>query len=110
MEEYNVILTWEAIYDIAGIADYIELMFGREKADLFQRNIKMESQKLSYMYGIFQQTQIWYRNYVIYKKPFLPSLIFYIVKNVEKEVHILRVLREECDWGNILKTQHVYTY
>lgn len=110
MEEYNVILTWEAIYDIAGIADYIEFMFSREKADLFQKNIKMESRKLSYMYGIFQQTQIWYRNYVIYKKPFRPSLIFYIVKNIEKEVHVLKVLREESDWENILKTQQVYTY
>lgn len=25
MQEHNVILTWEAIYDIADIADYIEM-------------------------------------------------------------------------------------
>lgn len=44
------------------------------------------------------------------KKLFSPSIIFYIIKEPENEVHILRVLREERDWENILEKQHSYTY
>lgn len=33
MQERKVILTWEAIYDVTDIADYIEQEFGRERAD-----------------------------------------------------------------------------
>ncbi len=33
MQERKVILTWEAIYDVTDIADYIEQEFGREWAD-----------------------------------------------------------------------------
>ena len=32
MQERNVVLTWEAIYDVTDIADYIEKEFGRERA------------------------------------------------------------------------------
>lgn len=35
MEEYNVILTLEAIYDIVEIAEYIESTFGKEKQQLY---------------------------------------------------------------------------
>ena len=38
------------------------------------------------------------------------SIIFYVVKEPENEIHILRVLREERDWGRILKEQQEYTY
>ena len=76
MQERNVVLTWEAIYDVTDIADYIEQEFGRERADRFERDIR---------------------------QPFPPSIIFYVVKEPENEIHILRVLREEWDWGRILK-------
>ena len=39
MQERKVILTWEAIYDITDIADYIEAYFGIERADRFQQDI-----------------------------------------------------------------------
>lgn len=44
MNDYNnkVILTWEAIYDVTDIADYIELEFGRPRADRFQYEIKAD--------------------------------------------------------------------
>lgn len=47
---------------------------------------------------------------VIYKKPFPPSIIFYVVKEPENEVHILRVLRQERDWETILVQNQEYTY
>lgn len=40
MQEYEVILTWEAIYDVTDIADYIEAEFGQNRADRFQEDIK----------------------------------------------------------------------
>ena len=77
-QELKIVMTWEAIYDITDIADYIELWFGVD------------------------------RGYDIYEKIFNPSIIFYIVK--DGMVHILRVLRHERDWENILKGQLEYTY
>ena len=53
---------------------------------------------------------IYYLSYSIFKKTFPPSIIFYVIKEPENEIHILRVLREERDWGKILKGQQNYTY
>lgn len=36
MHDYKVILTWEAIYDVTDIADYIEAEFGQARADRFK--------------------------------------------------------------------------
>ena len=47
MHEYKVILTWEAIYDVTDLTDYIEADFGRERADRFQNDIKNEMTKRS---------------------------------------------------------------
>lgn len=69
MHGYKVILTWEAIYDVTDMADYIEAEFGQDRADCFQNAIKEEL-----------------------------------------EVHVLRVLREERSWQNILKKTRNYTY
>ena len=45
-----------------------------------------------------------YANYAIHKKPFPPSIIFYIIKESQKEIHILRILRNECDWKTSRKS------
>ena len=110
MQECEVILTWEAIYDVTDIADYIEAEFGQNRADRFQEDIKKEMKKLGYIGGGFPKTRILYRNYTIHKKPVPPSIIFYILMEEKKEVYILRVLREERNWQNILKKTKSYTY
>lgn len=110
MQERKVILTWESIYDITEIADYIETEFGTSRANKFQVDIKRQFRDLEVFGGAFGKTQIIYRNYYIYKKIFPPSIIFYIIKEPEKEIHILRVLREERDWKKILTQQQEYTY
>lgn len=108
MPERNVILTWEAIYDVADIAEYIEADFGIERADQFQDDIKKQMSLLGSTNVVFGRTQIYYRNYAIHKKPFPPAIIFYVMK--EQEVHILRVLREERDWESILRKEQKYSY
>lgn len=110
MDEYKVVLTWEAIYDVTDITDYIEAEFGQIRADRFQDDIKRQMTKLGYMGSVFPKTQILYRNYSIHKKPFPPSIIFYVRMEKKREVHILRVLREERDWQNILNDTQSYTY
>ena len=110
MPDYKVVLTWESVYDVAEIAEYIEDKFSRQKADEFQRGIEKEFTKMATNAKLYQKTYILYREYDIHRKVFKPSLIFYIVKEEKREVHILRVLREERDWGNILKNTEDYTY
>lgn len=107
-QELKIVMTWEAIYDITDIAEYIELWFGVDRADQFQMQIQDSIQELSYSAGMMGMTYIQYRGYDIYEKIFNPSIIFYIVK--DGMVHILRVLRHERDWENILKGQLEYTY
>ena len=68
MHDYKVILTWEAIYDVTDIADYIEAEFGQARADRFQNDIQAQMKKLGYMSGVFPKTHILYRNYYIHKK------------------------------------------
>lgn len=109
-QEYKVIVTWEAIYDIAAIADYVEVEFGKERADRFQIQMKEKIVSLAYMGDFFGKTYIYYRSCNIYRRLFPPSIIFYIVKEAEKEIHVLRVLRQECDWKNLLSQRETYTY
>lgn len=45
MQEHKIILTWEAIYDITGITDYIEYEFGKTRADRFRNDIRKELEK-----------------------------------------------------------------
>lgn len=110
MHERKIILTWEAIYDITDITDYIESEFGIERADRFQNEIQKQLRYLGIAGSGFGKTNMRYRDYFMYKKPFPPSAIFYIIKELEKEIHILRVLREECDWEKLLTEQQTYTY
>ena len=102
MHDYKVILTWEAIYDVTDI--------GQARADRFQNDIQAQMKKLGYMSGVFPKTHILYRNYYIHKKPFPPSIIFYVFMEHTQEIHILRVLREERDWTRVLEQEPNYTY
>lgn len=110
MQEYNILLTQESIHDIADITEYIEIRFGSVCADRFQARLKKEITQLSYMGGMFCHTQIFYKGHAIHKKLFPPSIIFYIIKESPYEIHILRILRNECNWKNILSNGHLYTY
>ena len=53
MQEYNVILTWEAIYDVTDLADNIEEEFGWERADQFQNDIRKRMESLGQLSGAF---------------------------------------------------------
>lgn len=110
MQEHKVILTWEAIYDVTDIAEYIEAVFGQNRADRFQLDLDKQLEHLEYVGSMLEKTDLLYRGYPIFKKVFSPSIIFYIVKDSEKEIHVLRVLREERDWEKVMTLRQEYDY
>ena len=58
MHDYKVILTWEAIYDVTDITDYIEAEFDQTRADRLQNDIQSQMKKLGYLSGSFPKTHI----------------------------------------------------
>ena len=100
----------DAFRKITELRDYIEEEFGQQRADRFQSDLKEQMQNLSQFSTAFPRTQILYRGYSIHKRSFPPSIIFYIIMEETKEIHILRVLRHERDWENILLQRSTYTY
>ena len=110
MHDYDVVWSREAIYDVADIADYIELRFGRERADRFDYAIDVEGKALGRDFRMYTGTGIYYRKKLILKKLFDPSIIFYFVDDASKTVFIIRVLRHERNWQKILREEISYTF
>ena len=52
MQDYKIILTWEALYDVTDIADYIEEEFGQQHADRFQSNLKEQMQNSINLFSV----------------------------------------------------------
>ena len=61
MHDFDVVWSREAIYDVADIADYIELRFGRERADRFIDDIDVEGEALGHDFRMYTGTGIYYR-------------------------------------------------
>lgn len=78
MQEYKIILTWEAIYDVTDIADYIEEEFGQQRADRFQSDLKEQMQNLGQFSTAFPRTQILYED-IPYIKDLFRHLLFFIL-------------------------------
>lgn len=110
MGDYDVVWSRESVYDVADIADYIELRFGRERADRFVGDIDEACEALGRDYELYTGTGIYYRKKLILKKVFSPSIIFYCVDEAERRVYIIRVLRHERNWQKILREGLSYTF
>lgn len=52
------------------------------------------------------KTDLEYRGYQIYKRPFSPAIIFYVI--IEEVVHVLRILREEENWSLYFRNNENY--
>ena len=102
----KVLLTVEAIYDVADIADYIEDAFGEERALQFEVDIERRFERLGDYAHV--DTGIRYKGCAICKGVFSPSLIFFVV--LDGAIHVLRVLREERDWHDALRRKQRYDY
>ena len=109
-EEYEVRWSNEAIYDIAEIEDYIEIMFGIDRAEKFHEQIDNEGVLIGTRYNLNRGTGIYYRGFLIKKKIIKPSILFYCVDEAKKVVYVLRVLRHERNWQKMLREQSFYTF
>ena len=110
MDEYKVVWSRESIYDVADIADYIELRFGQERADRFTDDIDAEGAALGRNFRIYTGTGIYYRKRLILKKVFGPSILFYYVDDAAQTVYVIRALRHERNWQKILREGISYTF
>ncbi len=110
MDEYEVLWSQESIYDAADIEDYIEADFGEERAERFHSEIDYEVGRLGSTHKLYTGTGIYYRGFLILKKPFSPSIIFYTVDDLLKRVYVLRILRHERDWQKMLRETLYYTF
>ena len=110
MKERKVILTWESIYDITDIAEEIEFNFGKRVADKFQLEIAQKIFSLNQDADVFRDIGIEYRGWSIKRRIYKKSLIFYIVKDMENEVHVIRVLTSDQKWEDIISEDDEYTY
>ena len=110
MHDYNVVWSRESIYDVADIADYIEFRFDQERADRFNDDIDCEVEKLGREYKLYTGTGIYYRQKLILKKVFGPSIIFYYVDDNQQTVFVIRVLRHERNWQKIIREGISYTF
>ena len=110
MHDYEVMWSRESIYDVADIADYIELCFGKDRADRFNDEIDLEIERLSKDFRMYAGTGIYYRKKLILKKVFDPSIIFYFVDDVKEKVYVIRVLRHERNWQKILREEISYSF
>ena len=110
MHNYEVVWSRESVYDVADILDCIELRFGRKRADQFDEDIDREIKALSSDFEFYTGTGIYYRDRLILKKVFNPSIIFYYVDDAKKTIFVIRVLRHERDWQRILREAISYTF
>lgn len=108
MLERKVIVTYEAINDIVDAEEYIRYSFGPEKAFEYRNSIFDELKSLSITAGSYANSGFKYKGYTIYKKPFHPAIIFWVIIN--EEVHILRVPREEYNWQKFFKENQYSEY
>ena len=58
MHDYKVILTWEAIYDVTDITDYIEAEFDQTRDDRLQNDILTQMKKFGNQSGSLPKTHI----------------------------------------------------
>ena len=108
---YKVLLTDEAINDIAGLVKYIdEELRNPEAAVKLFLDLKREVENCGIFPMKYSDTGIWYRDYIIHKKVFKTYLIFYIINSDTQEVYVLRVLKDLMDWYQILQTTKKYHF
>ena len=77
----------------------------------FEQDIDVEVEKLGKNHSFYGDADgIYYRGYLIRKKPFSPSIIFYFVDGKAETVYVIRILRHEVNWQKLLRETTVYTF
>jgi len=108
VQERKVLVTREAVNDIVDTEVYIIGQFGEVRAEKYRADIKKVLVNLSVEGTIYSKSGFNYKNYIIYKKPFSPAIIFWIIR--QNNIHVLRILRESYNWKHYFRTHRYYEY
>lgn len=102
-------MTEEAIDDVYDFERYMHFTLGNPiAASRFEKNIKREINTLVTFPPKHSATGIFYRGYMIHKRVYKSYLLFYIINHDEKEVYLLRILKDLMDWESHLRTVSTY--
>ena len=101
-QQCDLLLTDESLSDVAEISAYIQMSFGKNALSTFVSKWEKQLDFIASNPKGSPCTEHEYRGLVIHVKVFKPSLIFYIHEESVNTVVVLRVLREESDWGSML--------
>ncbi len=100
---YKLRETREAIDDVARTAEYLAKTLKNPKAALnFLNKYDKEIQRLETFPFGYKGIGFEYRGYEIRLKPFDTYNIFFVVDEEEKEISVLKVLKNRQDWKTIL--------
>lgn len=106
---YRVLVTDEAIEDIFNLVKYIHIDLGNpDAADRLYTNLNREVANMGYFPLKFSDSGVKYRGYVIHKKVYQSYLLFYIIRDEEQAVYVLRILKDIMDWHRILEKKTQY--
>ncbi len=109
-QPYDILLTLEAVDDVAEIEAYIEMSFGGDSLHVFQKKWAAQQDFIASQPHGSASTKHEYQVLTIYMRVFKPSLIFYILEESMNTAVILRVLREESNWESIIINTDDYDF
>ena len=108
---YRVLVADEAIEDIYGFFKYIHVeLCNPDAAEKLYHNLNYEVKNMKDFPLKFSDIGIMYRKYVIHKKVYDTYLIFYIINDKNKDVYILRVLKDLMNWQMIMRKTKIYHF
>ena len=96
--QYRLRVTREASEDVTGLAGYIARKFANIDA------------ALNFLDKYDKEVSFEYRGYEIRIKSFGTYNVFFTVDIAEKQVFVLRVLKDRQDWKTILGSQDKYHF
>ena len=109
--QYRLRVTREASEDVTGLAGYIARKFANIDAALnFLDKYDKEVQRLTNFPFGYRVVSFEYRGYEIRIKSFGTYNVFFTVDIAEKQVFVLRVLKDRQDWKTILGSQDKYHF
>ena len=109
--QYRLRVTREASEDVTGLAGYIARKFANIDAALnFLDKYDKEVQRLTNFPFGYRGVSFEYRGYEIRIKSFGTYNVFFTVDIAEKQVFVLRVLKDRQDWKTILGSQDEYHF
>ena len=73
MQERELFVTYEAIYDIVDAEEHIIRNFGINRKERYHVEIREEIRRLSTDANLYQRSGYFYRGYEIHNKPFPPT-------------------------------------